>query len=227
MEQNQDAITDAVMTLPEDQINDDDDDQQTRHATWLPRDIRYDETYENSVQDILEHPPTGRHGITILPDESTLDPESGVSIRARDIDLDQLPLLTLDQLPLSLDDTRRVYTSPVPGVRLTHPGGYLEGGPGFAPQDDVFAQDFITHFEITRPEQLRDVRAREIHHHLEEARRRFKARHNAAQHNARIEKEIKTLTDQREMELKIETRMRDVAQARRERKDKTKIKTAG
>ena len=201
---------------------------QPSYATWLPRDIRYSDAFENSVQHTFESTPAGREGIVILPNDSPLAPEPGVSVRARDIDPGQLPSISLDQLPLPLDDPRRMYASPIPGIKLTHPGGYLEGGPGFAPDDDdAFARDFIAQFDIADPAQLRDVQTREIQQHIEEARKRMRARQEALQHNARIEKEIKTLTDQREMELKIETRMRDEAQTRRERREKRRTKNTG
>jgi hypothetical protein len=47
----------------------------------------------------------------------------------------------------------------------------------------------------------------------------MRARYHALQQNARIEKEIKTLMDQREMEVKIETRMKDDAKRRRENRE--------
>lgn len=197
------------------------------YATWLPSDIPYNETFENGLQHTLENPPAGRDGLILLDEDSANSPEPGISVRARDIDRNQLPAISFDQLPLPLDDPRRVYTSAIPGLRLTHPGGYLEGGPGLFPEEDVFASDFISHFNISHPAQLREVRAREIQSHFADAKERMRNRREALHHNARIEKEIKTLTDQREMELKIETRMRDEATARRERREKRRMKNAG
>lgn len=51
------------------------------------------------------------------------------------------------------------------------------------------------------------------------AKERMRARYHALQQNARIEKEIKTLMDQREMEVKIETRMKEDAKKRRENRE--------
>lgn len=199
----------------------------SRHATWLPRDIPYNEVYENNVQKAIMYPPSKDNAITIIPDTSPEEPQSGVSVRARDIDPASLPLITFEDLPISLADPRRIYASPLPGIKLTHPGGYLEGGPGFAPNDDVFASDFISRFNITNPDQLRDAVQNHIHQYRESARERMNAREEATQHNARIEKEIKTLMDQREMEVKIETRMKDEAKAKRERRERRNNPRAG
>lgn len=200
----------------------------TVYAAYLPRDVPYNEAFEKSLQHALEHPPYTRDGITVLPNNSPVPPEPGVSVRARDVDAAKLPHVPFAALPLPLDDSRRVYASPVPGVRLTHPGGYLEGGPGFAPGDDAFVQEFIHQFGITDAAQLRDARDREIDQCLNEARERMQAKRDALEHNARIENELKTLMDQRDMELKIETRMRDEARERRERREKRMaMKSAG
>lgn len=197
-------------------------------ATWLPAHIPYNESYENALQHAILNPPTGRNGLVILPDDSPSQPEPGISVRARDIQPNHLPDIDFHQLPLPLDDTRRIYASPLPGIRLTHPVGYLEGGPGPSSDQDAFVRDFISQHNITTRAQLLEVRAQEIEKNLDLTKERMRARHHALQHNARIEKEIKTLTDQREMELKIETRMRNEAMARRERREKKRErKSAG
>lgn len=177
------------------------------HASYLPRDIPYNETYENSIHNLLTNPsppPSHHHG---LPVDSNIDPST-------------LPTIHFPQLPLPLDDPLRIYPSPIPGLRLTHPHGYLEGGPGVSgPDNSSFAQDFIAHFRITDGTALREIKEREIAHYVDEARERMRERGEALAHNARVEKEIRTLMDQREMELKIETKMRVQASERRERRE--------
>lgn len=196
------------------------------HATWHPRDIPYNQDYETSLQDLLLNPSANHNGngLLILPDDSLEQPQPGISVRASDIHPDQLPDISFNELPLSLTDPRRIYASPIPGLRLTHPAGFLEGGPGPDPDDNDFIRDFVATNNIITPAHIHDARAAEIAKSVELATQRMKARREAMQHNARIEKEIKTLTDQRDMELKIETRMRDEAMARRERKEKKKEK---
>jgi hypothetical protein len=108
----------------------------------------------------------------------------------------------------------------VPGIRLTHPGGYLEGGPGPSPEDQKkWAREFLESEKVESEEQL----GMAVQHHMQQnmalAKERMRARYHALQQNARIEKEIKTLMDQREMEVKIETRMKDDAKRRRENRE--------
>lgn len=195
------------------------------HASWQPQEIAYSEHFDDALQRVLDYPPRSRDGIAILPDDSQDEAQPGVSIRLRDIDAQSLPNLDLRDLPLSLDDPRRAFASPVPGVRLTHPGGFLEGGPGLSPDEQrAFARDFIARLNISDPEQLAIAVQDHMAQALAQAKERMQARDEAQQHNARIEKEIKTLMDQREMEVKIETRMKDDARKRRETREHKKKK---
>ncbi|GAB7353051.1 hypothetical protein MBLNU459_g3604t1 [Dothideomycetes sp. NU459] len=194
----------------------------SKHAAWLPADIPYSAAYENAVKQAIVYPPPRSSGIRILRDGSAEEAQPGISVRASDIDPASLPDIAFDDLPLPLDDKRRIYASPLPGINLTHPGGYFEGGPGFAPNHDAFAAEFITQFNIGDATQLHDAVEKEIGQHIEVARERMAAREAALQQNARIEKEIKTLMDQREMEVKIEAKIKDEAKARRERRERKK-----
>lgn len=196
-------------------------------ATWLPRDIPYNAVFENSLSEVLTNPPspTANRGLRIIANDSPTLPEPGVSVRLADIDPAALPTIAFADLPLPLSDPRRTYASPIPGVRLTHPGGYLEGGPGFSPDDDVFAHDFMSRFAISSADQLLDCRDREIARLVQDMRDRMRARTDALANNARLERELKTLMDQREMEVKIETRMLDDARKRREKRDKRRGKS--
>ncbi|KAI5202179.1 hypothetical protein AUEXF2481DRAFT_7754 [Aureobasidium subglaciale EXF-2481] len=196
-----------------------------QYATYQPRQIPYSAHFENALHHILEYPPRSRDGIFIIPNDSSEQPKQGVSVRARDVDPTSLPQVTLQHLPLSIHDPRRIFASPVPGIRLTHPGGYLEGGPGPSPEDQrSWARDFVAREGVVGQEGL----GMAVQHHMQQnmalAKERMRARYDAQQQNARVEKEIKTLMDQREMEVKIETRMKEDAKRRREnREHKRKI----
>jgi hypothetical protein len=194
--------------------------QQHQYATYQPHQIPYSAHYENALYHILEYPPRSRDAIYVISDHSSEQPKQAVSVRARDIDPSSLPQLSLQQLPLSTHDPRRVFASPIPGIRLTHPGGYLEGGPGPSPEDQKkWAREFLEREGVESEEQL----GMAVQHHMQQnmalAKDRMRARYHALQQNARIQKEIKTLMDQREMEVKIETRMQEDAKKRRENRE--------
>ncbi|CAD0111891.1 unnamed protein product [Aureobasidium uvarum] len=191
-----------------------------QYATHLPHQIPYSAHYEDSLYHILEYPPRSRDGIFIIPNDSSEQPKQGISVRARDIDPKSLPQVTLQQLPLSVHDPRRIFASPVPGIRLTHPGGYLEGGPGPSPEEQRnWAREFVEREGAVDEKAL----GLAVQHHMQQnmalAKDRMRVRNDALQQNARIEREIKTLMDQREMEVKIETRMKEDATRRRETRE--------
>jgi hypothetical protein len=171
-----------------------------QHATYQPHEIPYSAHYENALYHILEYPPRSRDAIYVIPDHSNEQPIQAVSVRARDIDPKSLPQLTLRNLPLSIHDPRRVFASPIPGIRLTHPGGYLEGGPGPSPEEQrKWARDFLEKEHVQSEEALGMVVQQHMQQNMTLAKERMRARYHALQQNARIEKEIKTLMDQREM----------------------------
>lgn len=191
-----------------------------QYATYQPHDIPYSAHYENALYHILEYPPRSRDAIFVIPDHSNEQPIQAVSVRARDIDPNSLPQLTLKNLPLSIHDPRRVFASPVPGIRLTHPGGYLEGGPGPSPEDQrKWAREFLEQEGVVNEEALSMVVQQHMQQNMTLAKERMRARYHALQQNERLQKEIKTLMDQREMEVKIETRMQEDAKKRRENRE--------
>ncbi|KAI4724205.1 hypothetical protein E4T49_08070 [Aureobasidium sp. EXF-10728] len=190
------------------------------HATYQPHQIPYSAHYEDSLYHILEYPPRSRDGISIIPNDSLEQPKQGISVRLRDVDYKSLPQVTLQQLPLSVHDPRRIFASPVAGIRLTHPGGYLEGGPGAGAEEQRnWAREFVEREGVLDEEGLGAVVQRHMQQNMSLAKERMRARNDALQQNARIEREIKTLMDQREMEVKIETRMKEDARKRRENRE--------
>lgn len=190
------------------------------HASWLPRDIPYSSVFEDSVQDILFNPPRINNGIQILPDDALSSPKAGRSIRLRDVPSSSLPEISFSSLPLPLNDSRRIYASPIPGINLTHPGGYLEGGPGISPSEDEFARHFIADNRVRDVDGLQDVVQRDMRENLELARQRMRNREEAKEHNARIEREMKTLSDQMDLETRVLNKAREKAKERRERKER-------
>jgi hypothetical protein len=156
-------------------------------------------------------------GIRVIPPDSTETPVSGVSVRASDISPESLPTILETDLPLPLSDPRRKFASPLPGVLLTHPHGYLEGGPPLDPTLDTFAEDFLSHRpNITKPQDLEKAVKREIESNVEVLKERLRARQRAKEKNEQVAKELKVLTDQHSMELRIQERMQEDARRKKE-----------
>jgi len=200
-------------------------DEDGNYASWLPRDIPYNVAFENSVCDILTSSESSERssGLRVIFDDVDEEPIPNTSIPLRDIEISTLPVIPLDTLPLDTIDSRRKYASPIPGINLTHPGGYLEGGPGIAPSDDEYARHFIHEHKIRSTEALKRTVDRELEANLELARERMRARKEAREKNERIEREIRSLGEQIEMEIKVLNKAREKARERREKRERKKV----
>ena len=146
---------------------------------------RYDEVFEKDVANVVVSPPPA-DGIVVEGDTSS----------------HEAPDIQQDELPLPLSDPRRKFRSPIPGIRLTHPGGMLEGGP--SQDDDITeAQKFIDHFQIRNNEELQQKMSQEMQNALDELRSRASARQNAMENNEKIDRELQQLVAQREVEVRV------------------------
>ena len=194
------------------------------YAGYVPHDLQYSADFEDSLIDIVLHSAgTGGDGIRVIPEESDEQAIDGVSVRAKDILPQSLPTLREEDLPLPLDDPRRKFTSPIPGIRLTHPYGYLEGGPPLQPDLDTFADDFLSnHSHVSNPEQLSKAVQKEVDASIELLKERLRARQKAKEKNEQIAKDLKVLTDQHDMELRIHERMQEEQRRKKEAREKTR-----
>jgi hypothetical protein len=198
------------------------------YAVYVPHDLKYDGDFEDAVMDVVlasASPPQQlpRDGIRVIPDDSSEEPVQGVSVRAQDISLQSLPVIREEELPLPLDDRRRIFASPVPGIRLTHPGGYLEGGPGLDPEMDTFPEDFLQNNAYTCISSISNLRAavgKEIDASLELLRQRVQARRDAKERNERIEMDLKKMAEEHAMELKVNKKLNDERRAKKEAKER-------
>lgn len=172
------------------------------YASYLPRDIPYSHTFEDACSTLL---------LSSITDKTLSLPDPETSF---------LPRLDVPDLPLPPNDPRRLFTSPVPGLRLTHPGGYLEGGPGLNAAEDEFGRHFCIEQGVRDARQLASAIARETARQMDIARGRARARRAAQERNERIKAEIKTAVDQMELETRVLTKARERARERRERKEK-------
>jgi hypothetical protein len=187
-----------------------DDPPSTVYASYVSHDIKYNGAFEDSmmavVLDVSSSTPK-RKGIS---PEST-SPES-------------LPVVNEEDLPLPLSDPRRKFTSPIPGVLLTHPGGYFEGGPGLDPEIDTFVEDFVERNAGISPTSsaavLRSAVQQEVDQNMEMLKERMEARRKAHERNEQIDKELKIMTDQHAMEMKINRKLAEERRAKKEAKER-------
>ncbi|KAK0887253.1 hypothetical protein LTR02_017400 [Friedmanniomyces endolithicus] len=204
------------------------DHPNTAYASYVPHDLAYSAAFEDSLMLAALDPEAIQDGIRVIPDGSTEQAETGVSVRASDVSLLSLPTIAEDELPLPLKDPRRVFASPVAGVKLTHPAGYLEGGPGLAPEMDTFPDDyFLNHPEITTAEELRGVVGREVEASVEVLKERLRARKVARERNEGIAKQLRTLREEHDMELRVHEKMAGVYRVKREAREKRKKEREG
>ena len=199
------------------------DNSMASYASYVPHDLKYSSDFEDSLIQIVLNSTPNHDGIRILPEDSHEQSIEGQSVRTADVILHSLPSISENELPLLLDDTRRLYQSPIPGIRLTHPGGYLEGGSGLDPEMDTFPDDFMAnHPFVSTPGQLRAAIQKEIETSVEQLKVRLRARQKAKEKNEQIERELKALTDQHSMELRTLNRMQEERERKREAKEKRK-----
>ncbi|KAJ9668165.1 hypothetical protein H2201_001594 [Coniosporium apollinis] len=195
----------------------------TSHDFAAQNGIRTTSAFDNAIMHIVLEPPSPS-GIIILTDPNE-QPVENSSVRLADINPSTLPSIPAHELPLSLTDPRRIYRSPLPGLLLTHPSGSPEGGPSPFTSDpstrDGFSQHFIRSHGIRSSEELERRLGAAMQEQKDELRRRMRRREEAIEHNARVEKEIRNLVDQRAMEVKLEEKFKaDAARRREEREER-------
>lgn len=199
------------------------------YASYLPTELVYSEEFQNDISRVLLNPDAqANEGIRVIPDSSEETPEEGASVRAREILPSSLPRIARDELPIPLSDPRRIYASKIPGVKLTHPGGYFEGGPGLDPKLDTFSQDYLSrNSDVRSAVDLDAATQRDIDAELEKARETAQKRLKAIEHNENIQKQIRALEAQHDMELKLQKRMAAEQKAKREAKERKKSEKEG
>ncbi|KAL1638922.1 hypothetical protein SLS58_008507 [Diplodia intermedia] len=181
----------------------------TRPAAEVP----YNREFEDSVMRAILDPPPTSDGI-----------ESHGPLPAFLLGRDTVPH---EELPLPLDDPRRQYKSTIPGVKLTHPTGAYEGGnPDPTDEDKAWVREWIQRNNIKTKDDLERVKTEAIQEELDEMRRRARARQEAIGEREKIEKELKALNDQREVELKAQRSIIEKAKAKKEERRAKRTKLA-
>lgn len=198
------------------------------YANYVPHDLKYNADFEDSLMQAVLGAEAAHDGIRVIARDSTEQPVDGVSVRASDVSLQSLPSITEDELPLPLDDPRRIFAGPVAGVKLTHPGGYFEGGPGLDPELDTYPDHFVSeHMDVRSANELRTLMRSEADANVEFLKERLKARQRAKERNEQIEKELKALMDQHGMELKIHNRLAEESQRKKEARERRRKERDG
>lgn len=215
-----------IATSNEEQMASQGDLQHGSYAAYVPHDIKYSAAFEDSMMaTLLENDDnsiaTQSVGLRVLPIDSDEQAVKDISVRAQDVSIQSLPIIPEDELPLALNDSRRIFASNVPGIKLTHPGGYLEGGPGLDPEIDTFPDDFLSKNPgLGSAAELESAVAKEVETNVDLLKQRLRARQKAKERNEQIERELKTLMDNHDMELKMQRRMAEENQRKREAKEK-------
>lgn len=183
-----------------------------------PSKIPYTAAFEDAVMQVILNPPP-MDGIQREDEHAVAAPSSPSNANGSSTHL-SLPTVPFSELPLPLSDPRRRYQSPVAGIRLTHPGGWLEGGPGpELGERRAFALAFAARYHGVRtPEELRRRVADETRARMQELAERMRARQDAIENNARVERDMAQLVAQRETERRVEKRLVDETRLKRERR---------
>lgn len=191
------------------------------YASYLPHDLKYSADFEDAVMHVVLNPPQQSDGIRIIPEDSSEIPVQGISVKEDAISLQSLPQILEEELPLPLDDPRRIFASPIPGIKLTHPGGYFEGGPGLDPNLDNFPEHFFgSNPSAVNSATLRAAIDKEIDLHHEELRVRLSERRRAKDRNEQIERDLRNMREEHSMELKINRKLAEERRVKKEAKEK-------
>lgn len=189
---------------------------------------RYDEHFENSIViSFLNAPnPNNSTNESSAAESSTLTVNGPSHEHPNLQESDDVPSISHEELPLSLDDTRRKYPSPFPNIRLSRPDGSIHGGP--KPPiaiDSDFLHGLISRYGIKSSAQLRRILAEERKRKEEELRRRIKERQKAIEENNEIENQISGMRDQRDRETNALRKMREDAERKRAERHKRRKTT--
>jgi hypothetical protein len=206
-----------------------DEAAQFTYANYEADDIKPTAQFMDDVSRILhDFSAKSDMGIRVIPRRSNELPKEGISICEKDILSSSLPRITKDELPIPLSDPRRIFSSGTPGIKLTHPFGYVVGGPGLDPKLDTFAKDYLSrNSDIRTAADLEAAKARDIAAGIEKAKKAAEERQGAKEHNEKVHKKTRAHEDQHSMEMKLHKVMAAEQKAKREAKEKRKAEKAG
>jgi hypothetical protein len=158
--------------------------------SWTPPEIPYNESFEDDVMNAILHPPPP-------------DPEPGESEISLNFDV------TPDDLPLQLHDFRRKYPSAVPGILLPTRDSSLHGACGVP--DAVahgLAREMIEQNGIKTPAEFAAFLEEELRGQKRVLKERMERRQESMKHNEVLDKEIRQLEMERDMQRRVAEKWR-------------------
>ncbi|KAH7135654.1 hypothetical protein B0J11DRAFT_576227 [Dendryphion nanum] len=148
---------------------------------YSPITVQYNEAFENDLMRAILNPPNP----VAIPQTPP-------------------PLIDPTTLPIALNSSLRTYSSPIPGILLTHPNGYHTGGPGPSPSTvSDFAEKFIKDHDIQDAGQLERVVEEKVRELMDIARETMRERDDAVRKNNAVEKELRDMEEQRNIERRV------------------------
>lgn len=161
---------------------------------FSPQTVPYDESFENSVMEVILNPPT--HSINPpAHDGATNDP----------------PIIPAAHLPIPLTSPLRTHPSPLPGLNLTHLNGYHTGGPGpSTPTIQAFAEKVAAEHgaDVTDAEAMKKVARTLLDGKMGELKERMGRREDAVKRNKDVDEELEKLRLQRDAEVRVLERLK-------------------
>jgi hypothetical protein len=157
---------------------------------FSPATVPYNEAFENELMDIILHP----------PENSSLPTPNGEN-----------PMIPASQLPIPLSSNLRTHASPIPGLNLTHAGGYHTGGPGpSTPTIQAFAEKFVSEHgvDIQNTAEVKKVAKVLLEEKMAELNARMGEREKAVKRNREIDEELEKLRLQRDAEVRVLEKMK-------------------
>lgn len=154
---------------------------------YSPITVQYNEAFENGLMHAILEPSNPISRSQISP-----------------------PLIDPTTLPIPLNSSLRTYSSPIPGILLTHPNGYHTGGPGPSPSTvDEFADKFIKEYDIQDAGQLERIVEDRVRVLMYTAKERMREREDAIRKNEDVEKQLRDLEEQRNRERRVAEKIKE------------------
>lgn len=154
---------------------------------WQVPDIPYSESFENDVMNTVLNPKSNTRQPVYPP-----NPDAPPAV------------ISPAEIPLPLHDYRRTYPSSIPGILLPHPTSTFHGVAG--PSEEqllALAQELVEKHGIRNEAQFKHWLNEKEAQQRTELKERMRRRQEAVRINEDVEREVRTLDTQRDIERKV------------------------